>query len=134
MADLMSNMIDSADNVADLRAGKTGRLFEGIKVIGYCPTCGKPITERCGKGRQKIFCSHKCRNQYNHQHREERTKTGKVIKNCEYCGKEFMAYRENSRPQKYCSLGCATKAAWKRRRERYGNALGIEAASEKPDG
>ena len=130
LADLMSSMIDSADSVADLRAGKTDRLFEGIKVIGYCPICGKPITERRGKGRQKIFCSSICRNRYNHLHRDERTRTGMAKKFCECCGKEFTAYRENSRPQKYCSIGCATKAAWKRRK---GSALGIEATSEKPD-
>ena len=63
------------------------RLGVSPRIIGYCPTCGEPITARRGKGRQKIFCSKQCCDRYTYEHRNTKTGPGIRTKLCEYCGK-----------------------------------------------
>lgn len=106
------------------------RLGVSPRIIGYCPTCGEPITARRGKGRQKIFCSKQCCDRYTYEHRNTKTGPGIRTKVCEYCGKEFTGYRENSHPQRYCSVSCARHAISERRRN---NVLGNQSKSESAD-
>ena len=69
---------------------------------GFCPVCGKRLpVDGKGKGRQRIYCSGRCRTVAN----REKSKTKR---NCVVCGKEFWTYGKKF--VKYCSSECYVQA------------------------
>lgn len=76
---------------------------------GVCKTCGEPLRQVAG-GRQKTFCSDKCRylwwNRSRCRHPYRLT--------CSYCGKQFISYGNKSR--KFCGRDCYSLS-------RYGEGL-----------
>ena len=75
----------------------------------FCPNCGEPIVQP-PRGRKKIFCSERCRREWDNSHPKpenwKRTRTA----TCPICGRSFTASREYTRQRRYCSHACANKA------------------------
>ena len=61
-------------------------LTGSVRIIGFCPNCGKPIPEQRGSGRRRIFCSDRCRNKYVRQHPGRKSRENARELRCEYCG------------------------------------------------
>lgn len=82
---------------------------ERIENKKLCPVCGNEIERISHKGREKRFCSDKCRSAWwskNYQlHKFGRNKLYKIV--CAGCGKEFVSYSNKTR--KYCSRECYIK-------------------------
>ena len=74
---------------------------------GICICCGKEM-QQAGTGRQRKFCSEKCRRQWWKTHPEEGNRKAVYTQVCTRCGKEFTAYGNSHR--KYCSHDCYIKA------------------------
>ena len=69
---------------------------------GCCPVCGKRLlVDENRKGREKIYCSARCRTMANRE-------KNKTKRNCVVCGKEFWTY--GKRFVKYCSSECYVQA------------------------
>lgn len=84
----------------------------------FCPNCGKEIIQK-PQGRQKLFCSDKCRLKWKGKHPNFKNWKSTRVVICPVCGKSFFAYGEYSKhKRKYCSRACANKArALKKGRE-----------------
>ena len=82
------------------------RMMEDNTVCSYC---GTPLIQP-HTGRQKKFCSDKCRMKWWAQNRDKLKPNDDAVYEftCEYCGKPFQAYGNNHR--KYCSHDCYIKA------------------------
>jgi len=86
-------------------------LANNIRVIGFCPNCGKAIPERKGRGRRRIFCSQKCRSKYARQHASPLVWETTAFRTCEYCGGPYMVFQKTSKPRRFCSVSCARRYA-----------------------
>jgi predicted nucleic acid-binding Zn ribbon protein len=74
------------------------KKIEPYRSRGYlldCLICGKKL-----KGKQTVFCSHRCLNLY---HNPKRPRRSKII-HCEYCGKLLKKRRK-----KFCDEKCKKK-------------------------
>lgn len=72
---------------------------KAFKITKTCPKCGQEfITGR----HEQVFCSLKCRKNYNwhKRHKKEEITEQKI---CAYCGQEFTSH---NKLQKYCSVRC----------------------------
>jgi endogenous inhibitor of DNA gyrase (YacG/DUF329 family) len=108
-------------------------LIGSIKVIGLCPNCGKAIPARKGQGRQRVFCSERCRSKYARQH-PSRTSQEKVREHrCEYCGGVFMVYQKTSTPRRFCSVPCARRYTIMKRRTEHGETLENQETDARQD-
>lgn len=65
-----------------------------------CPECGINFTES-NRGRPKLTCSRKCRNNY--YERTRRPQKPKTFRNCKRCEAHFLVSKQNVR---YCSIDC----------------------------
>ena len=84
-------------------------LTGSVRIIGFCPNCGKPIPEQRGSGRRRIFCSDRCRNKYARQHPGRKTRENARELRCEYCGGVFMVYQRTNKQRRFCSVSCARR-------------------------
>lgn len=75
-----------------------------------CRCCGKPLEYSKSKGKNKLFCSNKCR--YTWWNSRRRKQPYYLI--CERCGKQFISF--GNRNRKYCGRECYTLS-------RYGDGL-----------
>lgn len=78
---------------------------ERIKEGKVCLCCYEKM-EQPKTGRQKKFCSDKCRREWWKKHNEliNRKETAEYKLKCAYCGKDFISYGNKNR--KYCSHYC----------------------------
>ncbi|MDO4301926.1 MAG: helix-turn-helix domain-containing protein [Clostridia bacterium] len=87
--------------------GKVSAMNTDEKISGgkICANCCKPI-EQSNKGRQKRFCSEKCRREWWKLHPEKINKKDTALYHlkCVYCGRDFVSYGNKNR--KYCCHNC----------------------------
>lgn len=91
-----------------VEAGLTGSEhaeFLDAVAMGFCPECGKEISQN-PRGRRKKFCSDTCRFAWKHKHpKPENWKMVTLV--CPICGTVFQARGCRDATRKYCSRSCA---------------------------
>ena len=82
-------------------------LDPSIKSFSICPACGEEIIQYKGRGRNKIYCSNKCRHSKAIDKVDERV--------CLNCGKHFITWK-NKKKIRFCCHSCYVE-------HRYGKRL-----------
>ena len=72
-------------------------LDPNIKNFSICPACGEEFIQYKGRGRNKIYCSNKCRHSKAIDKVDERV--------CLNCGKHFITWK-NKKKIRFCSQAC----------------------------
>lgn len=68
-----------------------------IKHFSICPACKEEFIQYKGRGRNKIYCSDKCRHSIEINKVDERV--------CLNCGKHFITWK-NKKKIRFCSQAC----------------------------
>jgi len=82
-------------------------LDPNIKNFSICPACGEEFIQYKGRGRNKIYCSNKCRHSKAIDKVDERV--------CLNCGKHFITWK-NKKKIRFCCHSCYVE-------HRYGKRL-----------
>ena len=80
-----------------------------LKSKDCCKNCGAPLVQVPG-GRNRIFCSDKCRHAWWGAHRDQMKRRAIYPVTCAGCGREFESYGNKNR--KYCSHSCYVRTRW----------------------
>lgn len=78
--------------------------------IPKCKYCGKPISSDA-KGKQRTFCSRKCKQDWWNNNRNHPNGTKQVERTCSCCQKVFRTYPSDNR--KFCSHYCYIQKRFK---------------------
>lgn len=100
--------MDKNEDVMEPLSEEDKQEFLNSVFFRFCPNCGAPIVQP-PRGRMKIFCSNRCRHEWDSKHEQHENWKSARTAVCPVCGKTFSAVRESKRKRKYCSRACSNK-------------------------